>query len=88
MTLNNKAVESFKDLENQKIDVSNETLKSTMIKVFREYPNTLFKQGDFAKKLNKRTQHINHILKDLLTAKLILREGSRKQYYYKLNVSK
>ena len=59
-----------------------------MIEVFKAYPTTLFKQGDFAKRLNKRTQHIHHILTDLLKEKLILREGSRKQYYYKLNVSK
>jgi hypothetical protein len=59
-----------------------------MLAVFKAYPETYYKQGDFAKKLNKRTQHINSVLKSLLEQKLIIRAGSRKQYYYKLNVSK
>ena len=55
-----------------------------MLSIFKEYKTTSFKQSDFSKKLKKRTQHINQVLKVLLEEGKIVREGSRKQYYYRL----
>ena len=60
------------------------TVREDLIKVFKEYPNTSFTQGNFSKVMNKRTQHINQVLKGLLEDGIIVRQGSRKQYYYKL----
>jgi hypothetical protein len=59
-----------------------------MLEIFTTYKDVYFKQSDFSKKLNKRTQHINHVLKSLLEDNKIEKFGSRKQYYYKLKVSK
>lgn len=84
MTNQSKAIGLFKDLENQKT-LNSETVKTDIIAIFKAYPEASFKQSDFASRLSKRTQHINQILKSLLTEKLILREGSKKQYYYRLN---
>ncbi len=84
MTENEKQiVESFKNIKNE-VGSSN-TVKSTMMKVFIEFPESTFKQLDFSLRLKKRTQHINHMLKELLEEKKIVRSGSRKQYYYQLS---
>jgi hypothetical protein len=84
-TTSKKLIENFKDLENQTVKVGESTLKDQMIDVFKSYPETFFTQRNFSERLNKRTQHINHILKELLKDQIILRSGSRKQYFYKLN---
>ena len=84
MTNQSNAIGLFKDLANQKT-LNSETVKTDIIAIFKAYPEASFKQSDFASRLNKRTQHINQVLKSLLTEKLILREGSKKQYYYRLN---
>lgn len=63
-----------------------DSVKSLMLKIFSTYKTTYFKQSDFSSKLNKRTQHINQVLKVLLEEGKIVREGSRKQYYYKIKV--
>ena len=83
MKIENKVIESFKDLENQKT-LETDSVKNTMKSIFEEYKTTSFKQSDFSKKLKKRTQHINQVLKVLLEEGKIVREGSRKQYYYRL----
>ncbi len=80
----NKVIASFKGLENQVAEGGNLTVKQRMLIVFKEYKNTPFKQGDFAKRLGKRTQHINHMLAELRKDGLIIREGTRRQYYYRL----
>jgi predicted HTH transcriptional regulator len=80
-------ISKFKDLENQEVKSSN-TLKAEMLSIFQAYANTAFTQGQFSKRLDKRTQHINHVLRELMKDNLIERLGSRKQYYYKLKVSK
>lgn len=82
----NEILESFKDLKDQKVVAANEnSLSETIMKVFREYPTTSFTQRNFADKLAKRTQHINHVLTELRKKNLIIREGSAKQYYFRLN---
>lgn len=83
-TTSKNIIESFKDLEKQK-SVVQTTLKDQMIDVFKSYPETFFTQRNFSERLNKRTQHINHILKELLKDQIILRSGSRKQYFYQYN---
>lgn len=86
MTTQNKtktSIENFEDLKNQKIEIKN-SLKEIILEVFETYENTFFKQSDFAKKLNKRTQHVNSVLRSLLEENKIERSGSNRQYFYKL----
>jgi len=80
-----KILESFKDLKDQVVAPNANSLSEVIMKVFKEYPTTSFTQGNFAAKLSKRTQHINHVLTDLRKKNLIIREGSAKQYYFRLN---
>jgi len=80
----NDLVSKFKDLENQVVRTTENSLKETMIKVFKEYPNTSFTQRNFSEKLGKRTQHINHVLTELRKQNIIVRVGSPKQYYFTL----
>lgn len=77
-------VSKFKDLENQ-VPKEQGTLKDTILSIFKEFPTTSFTQGNFSKRLGKRTQHVNHVLTELRKENLIIREGSRKQYYFRLN---
>ena len=79
-------ISKFKNLENQVPEENSQTVKDSMMKVFTEYPTTSFKQSDFSKVLNKRTQHINQVLKILLEEGKIVRTGSRRLYYYTLKV--
>lgn len=86
MTIQKDSVlDSFKDLKDQKVSKTSEnSLSEIIMKVFKEYPNTSFTQRNFSEKLNKRTQHVNHVLTDLRKKDLIIREGSKKQYYFRL----
>jgi predicted transcriptional regulator len=84
MTKQNEIIDSFKELDGQKA-VAVSSTKATMLEVFRAYATTSFTQKDFATKLGKRTQHINHILRDMVKEGLIIRVGSSSQYYYQLS---
>ena len=84
MTKQDSTIDSFKELEGQQAAVGN-TTKATMLAVFVAYPTTAFTQRDFAEKLGKRTQHINHILRDMVGAAQIVRVGTPKQYFYMLD---
>lgn len=83
MKQQNKEIKEFEDLKNQKVEIQS-SLKTIVLEVFETYPETFFKQGDFARKLGKRTQHVNTVLRSLLEEEKIVRSGSRKQYFYKL----
>jgi len=84
MTNDSEIINSFKELDGQKASVGDST-KSTVMAVFVAYPTTAFTQKDFATKLGKRTQFINHILRDLVGKGMIVRVGSPSQYFYMLD---
>ncbi len=81
--MKSKIVEKFSTLGTTEVSsVTNDTFDS-MSQVFTEYPNKFFTQDDFVKQLNKSNPFINHQLHKLLKSKFILREGSKRKYFYK-----
>jgi len=82
-TKNSEVLKNFAELKNREITESADTLKNTIYSIFKEMPEVVFLQSDFADRLGKRTQHVNHILRELVEENKISKTGSRRQYYYR-----
>ncbi len=75
-------IQKFNELGSIEIQTLTNDTYETMLEIFNTYPNKWFEQGHFVKVLNKSNPFINHQLHKLLKQHLVVRQGSKRKYFY------
>lgn len=75
-------IQKFNELGSTNVEhLTNDTYE-TMLEIFTTYPNKWFQQNHFVKVLDKSNPFVNHQLHKLLKQKLVVRQGSKRKYFY------
>ncbi len=84
LRMNKKLIEKFENIGSLEVSLVNNDTYETMKEVFENKPQVYFKQIDFVRILSRSNPFINHQLHKLLDNGVVVREGSKKQYFYRL----
>ena len=83
--MNKKVIEAFASLGTTEVVGATNDLYETMAEVFKSQPDRYFRQVDFVNVLKRGNPTINHQLHNLLDNGVISKEGTKRQYFYKLS---
>ncbi len=75
-------IQKFSELGSSEVQTLTNDTYATMSEIFNTYPSKWFEQGHFVKVLNKSNPFVNHQLHKLIKEGLIVRQGSKRKYFY------